>query len=121
MGFQLSSNQKKISSRKEATQRKYNGERIYLCFVLLAAFASLATSIPQYKGNPGGWIRGNQTCECINPFLGTPNAHRGDSDSLCGSDGPGFCFVDCDADCSDIQPTTSASRCQSSIACKCSL
>merc|ERR1712110_656588 len=23
-------------------------------------------------------------------------------------------FVDCDADCSDIQPTTSASRCQSS-------
>ena len=40
-----------------------------------------------------------------------------DSESLCGSGGPGFCYVPCDADCSDIQPTSSASRCQSVNAC----
>ena len=56
-------------------------------------------------------------CECINPFVGTRNAYRGDSDALCGSGGPGFCYVPCNADCSDIQPTSSASRCQSANAC----
>ena len=36
---------------------------------------------------------------------------RGDSESLChGSDGPGFCYVPCNADCSDIRPSSSGSR-----------
>jgi len=56
-------------------------------------------------------------CECINPFVGTRNAYRGNPESLCGSGGPGFCYVPCNADCSDIQPTSSASRCQSVKAC----
>merc|ERR1712210_65671 len=56
-------------------------------------------------------------CECINPFHGKPNAYRGDPDTLCGPQGPGVCYVDCNADCRDIQPTASASRCKSSLAC----
>merc|ERR1712130_730916 len=45
------------------------------------------------------------------------NAYRGDSDTLCGPQGPGVCYVDCNADCRDIKPTASASRCKSSLAC----
>jgi len=56
-------------------------------------------------------------CECINPFLGSRNAYRGDPDNLCGSSGPGFCYVKCDSECTDLSPTASASRCQSSLAC----
>merc|ERR1712037_977180 len=56
-------------------------------------------------------------CQCINPFHGKPNAYRGDPDTLCGPQGPGVCYVDCNADCRDIQPTASASRCKSSLAC----
>merc|ERR1739842_102836 len=80
------------------------------CFVLISALAALATSLP-WEG------RSKPFCACINPFLGTPNEYRGDSNALCGSGGPGFCYVPCDADCSDIQPTSSASRCQSVNAC----
>jgi len=61
--------------------------------------------------------RGQPLCECINPFVGTRNAYRGNPESLCGSGGPGFCYVPCNADCSDIQLTSSASRCQSANAC----
>ena len=35
---------------------------------------------------------------------------RGDPDTLCGPKGPGVCYVDCNADCRDIEPTASASR-----------
>merc|ERR1719264_190222 len=82
------------------------------CFVLISALATLATSL-QWEGKG----RSKPLCDCINPFVGTRNAYRGDSDALCGSGGPGFCYVPCDADCSDIQPTSSASRCQSANAC----
>merc|ERR1712083_1255897 len=83
------------------------------CFVLISALATLATSLP-WEGRS----KPQPLCECINPFIGTPNAYRGDSDSLCGSGGPGFCYVPCNADCSDIQATSSPSRCQSANACE---
>ena len=35
---------------------------------------------------------------------------RGDPATLCGSGGPGFCYVHCSADCLDAKPTASASR-----------
>ena len=35
---------------------------------------------------------------------------RGDPDNLCGSSGPGFCYVKCDSECTDLSPTASASR-----------
>ena len=35
---------------------------------------------------------------------------RGNPDNLCGEDGPGQCYVPCDADCSDIQPAASSAR-----------
>ena len=36
--------------------------------------------------------------------------HRGDPETLCGSGGPGFCYVHCNADCRDIKHTASTSR-----------
>ena len=36
--------------------------------------------------------------------------HRGEPETLCGSSGPGFCYVHCNADCQDAKPTASASR-----------
>merc|ERR1712183_995450 len=54
-------------------------------------------------------------CDCINPFLGTRNQYRGDPESLCGSGGPGFCYVAYGA-CRDQTPTASASRYQSRLA-----
>merc|ERR1712038_155580 len=56
-------------------------------------------------------------CDCINPFQGTNQAYRGDPDSLCGSGGPGFCYVACNGACRDQKQTASASRCQSTLAC----
>merc|ERR1719237_21956 len=51
-------------------------------------------------------------CECINPFTETKpdKTHRGDPDTLCGPKGPGVCYVDCNADCRDIEPTASVLR-----------
>merc|ERR1712198_668109 len=70
---------------------------------------------PTPPTHPGGYHK--SLCECINPFTGYPHAYRGDSDTLCGPQGPGVCYVDCNADCRDIKPTASASRCKSSLAC----
>merc|ERR1712168_424949 len=70
---------------------------------------------PTPPTQPGGYHK--SLCECINPFTGYPHAYRGDSDTLCGPQGPGVCYVDCNADCRDIKPTASASRCKSSLAC----
>merc|ERR1712112_211347 len=97
-----------------------------LCFALISTLATLATAYPEGRDPlfdelaPGDADLGEGAplCECINPFLGTSNAYRGDSDALCGENGPGFCYVPCDADCSDIQQTASLSRCQSVNACK---
>ena len=36
--------------------------------------------------------------------------HRGEPETLCGSSGPGFCYVHCNADCLDIKHTASPSR-----------
>merc|ERR1712037_480879 len=78
------------------------------------------TKYPQTKYPPttphhGGYHK--SLCECINPFHGKPNAYRGDPDTLCGPQGPGVCYVDCNADCRDIEYTASASRCKSTLAC----
>ena len=99
------------SPLKKHFQGKMAAKGVF-CFVLISALATLATSLP-WEGRS----KPQPLCDCINPFVGTPNAYRGDSDALCGSGGPGFCYVPCDADCSDIQPTSSASRCQSANAC----
>merc|ERR1712038_1873716 len=56
-------------------------------------------------------------CDCINPFHGTNQAYRGDPDSLCGSGGPGFCYVACNGACRDQEQTASNARCQSILAC----
>merc|ERR1712061_99644 len=56
-------------------------------------------------------------CDCINPFQGTKQAYLGDPDSLCGSGGPGHCYVACNGACRDQIQTKSASRCQSTLAC----
>merc|ERR1712010_91824 len=68
------------------------------------------TKYPPPPPPHGGYHK--SLCECINPFYGKPNAYRGDPDTLCGPQGPGVCYVDCNADCRDIQPTASASRCK---------
>merc|ERR1711997_471397 len=99
------------SPLKKHFQGKMAAKGVF-CFVLISALATLATSLP-WEGRS----KPQPLCDCINPFVGTRNAYRGDSDALCGSGGPGFCYVPCDADCSDIQPTSSASRCQSANAC----
>merc|ERR1712037_333610 len=67
------------------------------------------TKYPPTPPAHGGYHK--TICKCINPFHGKPNAYRGDPDTLCGPQGPGVCYVDCNADCRDIQPTASASRC----------
>ena len=104
------------SSRRRSPLRKHfkgiMAAKGVFCFVLISALAALATSLP-WEGRS----KPQPLCDCINPFVGTRNAYRGDSESLCGSGGPGFCYVPCDADCSDIQPTSTASRCQSVNAC----
>ena len=50
------------------------------------------------------------SCECINPFLGTKRAYRGDPEALCGPRGPGFCYVACNDACRDQKPTATAAR-----------
>merc|ERR1712192_194738 len=104
------------SNRRRSPHKKHFKETMaakgVFCFVLISALAALATSLP-WEGRS----KPQPLCDCINPFVGTRNAYRGDSESLCGSGGPGFCHVPCDADCSDIQPTSTASRCQSVNAC----
>merc|ERR1712032_1653114 len=67
------------------------------------------------KGAATQVLLGQQGCECINPFLGTPDSYKGDPDSLCKS--AKKCFIPCDADCGDIQNTSNASRCESRLAC----
>lgn len=58
-------------------------------------------------------------CECINPFenLGG-QAFRGDPDNLCGSDGPGICYVEDNCACDDQRATASRHRKQSALACQ---
>merc|ERR1712130_887150 len=73
------------------------------------------TKYPPTTPHHGGYQK--SLCECINPFIGYPHAYRGDPETLCGPQGPGVCYVDCNADCRDIKPTASASRCKSSLAC----
>merc|ERR1711934_870280 len=92
-----------------------------LCLVLLSGLGlALARS---YEGAtpqsypPANLLNNKPHCACTNPFICTANSWKGDPDTLCGSSGPGFCYVDCNADCSDIKPTASASRCQSANAC----
>merc|ERR1711956_173565 len=75
MGFQLSSSQKKISSKEEAIERKHKWRK---------EFSALSSH--------------------NDPFC------RGDPDKLCGSDGPGFCFVDCNADCNFFSISIFATR-----------
>merc|ERR1712189_48248 len=106
------------AARRRSPQREHFKESMaakgVLCFVLISALATLATS----RTPPAGYVYNQPLCECFNPFAGTPWPARGDADILCGSTGPGFCYVPCDADCRDIQPTASASRCQSVAACR---
>merc|ERR1712029_501165 len=103
--------------RRRSPQRKHFKESMaakgVLCFVLISALATLATS----RSPPAGYVYNQPHCECFNPFAGTRNEYKGDADALCGKGGPGFCYVPCDADCRDIQPTASASRCQSVAGC----
>merc|ERR1712183_1263267 len=103
--------------RTRSPQRKHFKESMaakgVLCFVLISALATLATS----RSPPAGYVYNPPHCACFNPFIGTPNEYKGDSDDLCGSKGPGFCYVPCNADCRDIQPTASSARCQSRLAC----
>merc|ERR1712130_612146 len=73
------------------------------------------TKYPPTTPHHGGYQK--SLCGCINPFIGYPHAYRGDPETLCGPQGPGVCYVDCNADCRDIKPTASASRCKSSLAC----
>merc|ERR1712112_113613 len=75
------------------------------------------TNLPNPPTTPhhGGYKK--SLCECINPWTAAPNAYRGDPKTLCGPQGPSVCYVDCNADCRDIKPTASASRCKSSLAC----
>merc|ERR1712088_994012 len=111
-------NPSSVTARRRSPRRRkqFRGSMAkgVFCFVLVLAFVALATALPY---GPGPRIGGDKLCECVNPFHGTRNAYRGDSDNLCGDNGPGFCYVDCEADCSDIQPTASSSRCQSRNAC----
>merc|ERR1712038_782890 len=108
-------NPSSVAARRRSPRRRkqFRGSMVkgVFSFVLVIAFAALATALPQRIG-------GDKFCECVDPFHGTRNAFRGDSDNLCGDNGPGFCYVDCEADCRDIQPTASSSRCQSTEACK---
>merc|ERR1712228_769359 len=84
--IQLSTSKTKIHYQ-EARSMAAKG---VFCFVLISALATFATSLP-WEG------RSKPLCDCINPFVGTRNAYRGDSDALCGSGGPGFCYVPCNA------------------------
>merc|ERR1712029_47934 len=106
--------------RRRSPQRKHFRESMaakgVLCFVLISALATLATSLPGFPGYDYDYDC-PKLCECINPFSGTSNGYRGNPDNLCGDDGPGQCYVPCDADCSDIQPAASSARCFSKFAC----
>merc|ERR1711970_1028308 len=62
-----------------------------LCLVLLSGLG-LALAVSEPIKPP---------CHCFNPFLGTADESWGNSYTLCGSSSA--CYVDCNADCSDIQ------------------
>ena len=44
------------------------------------------------------------------PILFYPHTCRGNPNNLCGDKGPGMCYVDCKANCSDKKLTASAER-----------
>merc|ERR1711971_394992 len=79
-----------------------------LCLLLLSGLGLALARAP---------VAQRPLCKCINPFIDSANEWKGNPDQLCGSTGPGFCYVDCSADCSDLQRTASALRCQSTAAC----
>merc|ERR1712038_375423 len=82
----------------------------------------LLAGVPDTFASPHAWSYDPAPpaplCECINPFQCTNQAYRGDPVALCGSGGPGFCYVDCNGACRDQQQTASPSRCQSTLACR---
>jgi len=84
----------------------------YLCSEYKAEISRSGSCL--YKKRPGF---DPPTCVCINPFTGTNKEYKGIPDALCGSGGPGFCYVNCDGGCSDQAPTANPSRCQSKLAC----
>merc|ERR1711934_326544 len=82
-----------------------------LCLLLLSGLGLALARSPPLP------VAEQPLCECINPFICTANEWKGNPDQLCSTSGPGFCYVDCNADCSDLEPTASAARCQSTNAC----
>jgi len=118
--IQLNSSQTKISSQRKHFKESMAAKGVF-CFVLISAIVALATSQPAALGGSKGaaadvLLGKAPPCECFNPFLGTTISHKGDSDKLCGAKWA-FCYVPCSADCSDIEPTSNASRCTSTAAC----
>merc|ERR1712210_303495 len=117
-----------MGDRRRSSSRKHFKGRMAAkgVFSLVFVFACVATSQVYGKATDPPTTDPPTTdppttphCECINPFLEPKpeKAYRGDPDTLCGPKGPGVCYVDCNADCRDIEPTASASRCKSSLAC----
>merc|ERR1712010_95491 len=107
-----------MGDRRRFSSRKHFKGRMAAkgVFSLVFVFACVATSQVYGKATDPPTT---PHCECINPFTETEpdKAYRGDPDTLCGPKGPGVCYVDCNADCRDNEPTASASRCKSSLAC----
>merc|ERR1712210_415901 len=106
-----------MGDRRRFPSRKHFKGRMAAKGVFSLVFACVATSQVYGKATDPPTTDPPTTphCECINPFIGKEG--RGDPDILCGPKGPSKCYVDCNADCRDIEPTASASRCKSSLAC----
>merc|ERR1712025_226704 len=93
-----------VAARGRSPQRKHFKEsmaaKVVLCFVLISALATLATSRSQPEKPP---------CTCMCTGFGCASG--------CDPTDNGQCFVPCDADCSDIQRTSDGS-CLSHEACE---